>query len=93
MKTNLLKRWTLPDDITNPEELVVVIRLSLKPDGTLADGPRVMTRGTTERFFKARNNAVVAIYRAQPFTMLLPLNYDVWKEIEITFDPRDVPRR
>ena len=33
-----------------------------------------------------------AILSCQPFTMLRPQNYDQWKDIEITFDPRDMFR-
>jgi hypothetical protein len=88
-----MKHWVPPADITNPDELVVKVRLSLKPDGTLADGPRVVTVGTTERYLKARDAAVRAIFRAQPFTMLLPVSYEWWKQIEITFDPRSAPGR
>jgi hypothetical protein len=28
------------------------------------------------------------VFMSQPFDMLRPENYDLWKEIEITFDPR-----
>lgn len=94
MRVRLRDLWLPPADIiTNPEELVVVVRFSLNPDGTIAGPPKVMTVGTTERYVKARDAAVRAIFRAQPFTMLLPANYDWWKEIEITFDPRDMGRR
>jgi len=93
----LMKRleeyWNPPAGVKDPEEIIVRVRISLKPDGTLADGPRVMTVGTTENYLKARNAAVVAIYRAQPFTMLLPVNYKLWKELEITFDPRGMGKR
>ena len=92
MRAHIQKLWRPPADKTNQEEVVVSVRLSLNPDGTLAGPPRVMTRGTTERYLKARDSAVRAILRAQPFTMLLPMNYELWKEIELTLDPRDPPR-
>ena len=33
-----------------------------------------------------------AILTCQPFKMLRPANYELWKDIEITFDPRDMFR-
>jgi hypothetical protein len=39
--------------------------------------------------FKAsRESALQAVMAAQPFTMLFPEHYEAWKEIEMTFDPR-----
>ena len=37
-------------------------------------------------------SAVRALFRGQPFDMLKPEHYEQWKEIEITFDPRDMIR-
>ena len=31
-----------------------------------------------------------AILRCQPFNMLKPEHYEQWKDIEITFDPREM---
>jgi hypothetical protein len=93
MRAHVQKHWIAPANTANPEELVVKIRFSLKPDGMLAAPPRVVTRGATERYFKARDGAVRAIYRAQPFTMLRPVPYELWKQVEVTFDPRTAPRR
>jgi colicin import membrane protein len=31
---------------------------------------------------------VRAVFLSQPFDMLKPEHYELWKEIEITFDPR-----
>jgi hypothetical protein len=75
------------------EEVVVRIRIQLKPDGTLASPPMVMTRGTSETHLAARESAVRAIVRSQPFDMLSAANYEAWKEMEIAFDTRDWERR
>jgi colicin import membrane protein len=32
------------------------------------------------------------LLRCQPFTMLLPEHYDLWKDLEIKFDPREMLR-
>jgi hypothetical protein len=85
--------WNPPAGVKNPEEIIVRIRISLKPDGTLASPPVVVTIGASEHFLKARESAVRAIFLGQPFDMLSPATYNAWKDIEITFDPRDMGRR
>jgi serine/threonine-protein kinase len=66
--------------------------IRLKPDGTLAAPPQVTTSGQTPLFMAARDSAIRAVFRGQPFDMLRPETYEVWKDIEVTFDPRDMVR-
>jgi colicin import membrane protein len=40
----------------------------------------------------SRDSAVRAVLTGQPFDMLKPEHYDSWKEIELTFDPKDMFR-
>jgi colicin import membrane protein len=84
--------WNPPAGAQNPQELVVQVRLQLRPDGTLAAPPRVLTSGNTPLFIAARESAMRAVFRGQPFDMLRPENHEAWKDIEITFDPRDMIR-
>jgi colicin import membrane protein len=92
MRAKLMQLWNPPAGVRNPEELIVKVRISLKRDGTLADWPIVLATGRGEQGAVARESAVRAIIRGQPFTMLSPATYDLWKEIDITFDPRDMFR-
>ena len=81
-----------PAGASNPDELVVLVRIQLGPDGKLTAPPMVLTRGNSALYMAARDGAVRAIFRGQPFDMLKPEHYDQWKDIEITFDPRDMIR-
>ena len=83
---------TCPAGAKDPQELVVQVRIKLKPDATLAAPPTVLTNGKTALFLAARDSAIRAILRGQPFDMLRPEHYEQWKDIEITFDPRDMIR-
>ena len=74
------------------QELVVLIRIKLKPDGTLASPPIVLSSGKSPLFIAARDSAVRALFRGQPYDMLKPDHYEQWKDVEITFDPRDMIR-
>jgi colicin import membrane protein len=92
MRAKLMQLWNPPVGVRNPEELIVKIRIHLRRDGTLADWPIVIATGKGEQGAIARESAVRAIIRGQPFSMLSPATYENWKEIEITFDPRDMFR-
>jgi colicin import membrane protein len=92
MRARLMQLWNPPAGVQNPEELIVKIRIHLGRDGRLAGPPMVLTSGRGMLFQTARDNAIRALYRGQPFDMLSPATYDAWKEIEITFDPRDMYR-
>jgi colicin import membrane protein len=52
----------------------------------------VLSRGQSPLYNAARDSAVRALFRGQPFDMLKPEHYEQWKDIEITFDPRDMIR-
>jgi outer membrane biosynthesis protein TonB len=92
LRARLAQLWSPPAGAKNPEELVVQIRMKLKPDGTLAGPPMVLTSGQSPLFMAARDSAIRAVFRGQPFDMLKPEHYDQWKDVEITFDPRDMIR-
>jgi outer membrane biosynthesis protein TonB len=92
LRARLAQLWNPPAGARNPDELVVLIRVKLKPDGTLSGPPMVLTSGRSPLFTAARDSAVRALLRGQPFDMLKPEHYEQWKEIEINFDPRDMIR-
>jgi colicin import membrane protein len=92
LRARLAQLWNPPAGARNPQELVVAVRIRLKPDGTLAAPPTVTTSGQTPLFMASRDSAIRAVFRGQPFDMLRPETYEEWKDIEITFDPRDMIR-
>jgi outer membrane biosynthesis protein TonB len=92
LRARLAQLWTVPAGAKDPQELVVLIRIKLKPDGTLASPPIVLSSGKSALFMAARDSAVRALFRGQPYDMLKPEHYEQWKDVEITFDPRDMIR-
>jgi len=92
MRARLMQLWNPPAGVQNPEELIVRVRIQLSRDGKLSGPPMVLTSGRGVMFESARDSAIRALFRGQPFNMLSPSTYDLWKEIEITFDPRDMFR-
>jgi colicin import membrane protein len=92
LRARLAQLWTPPASARNPQELVVVMRIRLKRDGTLAAPPEVLNNGASVLFLASRDSAKRAVVRGQPYDMLKPEHYEQWKDIEITFDPRDMIR-
>ncbi len=90
LRARLMALWNPPVGIKNPEELIIHVRILLSRDGRLRAPPVVLTRGQGPLFNSARDSAVRAVFRGQPFDMLKPDHYETWKDIEVTFDPRDM---
>jgi membrane protein involved in colicin uptake len=92
LRQRLAQLWTPPAGAKDPQEIVVQVRIQLKPDGTLAGPPMATNSGKSMLFMAARDSAMRAVLKGQPYDMLKPEHYEQWKDIEITFDPRDMIR-
>jgi colicin import membrane protein len=68
--------------------LTLDVQLQLKPDGNLAAAPIVLTTGSSPMFLAASDSAKRAVIQGQPYTMLRPEHYELWKDIIVTFDPQ-----
>ena len=90
LRARLAQLWTVPAGAKDPQELVVLIRVKLNRDGRLAAPPVVLSSGKSPLFMAARDSAIRALFRGQPYDMLKPEHYEQWKDIEITFDPREM---
>lgn len=83
--------WNPPVGAEEAEKLIVRLRIQFRPDGTLSRDPELLNKGGTTYFRIAAEAAMRAVLRCQPYT--LPAHkYDVWKDVEVTFDPRDMFR-
>jgi colicin import membrane protein len=90
LRARLMSLWNPPVGIQNPDEFVIRVRVRLGRDGRLSAPPLVLSSGTGAMFNSARDSAIRAVFRGQPFDMLKPDHYDTWKDIEVTFDPKDM---
>jgi len=90
LRRRLAECWNPPVGASNAPNLKVVMRVLFKQDGYVANQP-VLVAGTASPFGPAMaESAKRAILTCQPFKMLRPETYDLWKDIEITFDPKDM---
>jgi colicin import membrane protein len=97
LRRRLMALWNPPVGLQDAERYQVIIRIKFKRDGTLAVGPQVITSGSGVRYEAMRDSAVRAVFVGQPYTMLRPEHYEIWKEIDFTFDTsqmfHDIPTR
>jgi len=90
LRRRLTECWNPPVGAADGGKLKVILRVLFKPDGSVARPPELVA-GTASPFGPAMaESAKRAILTCQPFTMLRPEHYQQWKDIEITFDPRDM---
>ena len=92
LRARLMALWSPPVGVQDPNELIVNVTVRLRPDGRLAAPPFARVNGRSVAAMASRDSAVRAILTGQPFDMLKPEHYDTWKEIELTFDPKDMFR-
>jgi colicin import membrane protein len=90
MRARLRQCWNPPVGATDAAKLYVVFRVLLKRDGSIARDP-TLVEGSASQFGPALGeSAKRALLQCQPYTMLKPEHYDMWKDMEITFDPREM---
>ena len=92
LRARLMALWSPPVGVQDPNELIVNVTVKLRPDGRLAAPPLARMNGRTVAAMASRDSAVRAVLTGQPFDMLKPEHYESWKEIELTFDPKDMYR-
>lgn len=90
LRARLTKLWNVPTGQERPEELIVDIRIHLGRDRKLSAVPEIVSRGSSPRYKGAADAAVRAVIQGQPYDMLKDDTYDTWKDMIVTFDPRQM---
>ena len=91
LRAKLISLWNPPPAISStPDQYVVTIRIRLTRDHRLIGPPEVLNGGSGPLFEATRDSAVRAVIQGQPYDMLSATTYDLWKEMDINFDPREV---
>jgi len=89
LRSRLASCWNIqlaPPDLS---ELRVRVKIFLNPDGSLSQPPQVLEVGSSEFARSAAESAVRAVRRCAPYG-LPAAKYDSWREINVTFDPREM---
>ncbi len=89
--------WRVPGGARDAENLVVRVRFQLNRDGSLVRPPEVvdlarMLAEGGEFFRTAAESARRAVLRCSPLGQLPQDKYDYWREVTLTFNPKDMLR-
>ena len=90
LRKRLGECWNPPAGATNGAGLKVVLRVQFKADASVAAPPDLIAATPSEFGPAMVESAKRAVMTCQPFKMLRPEHYQVWKDIEVTFDPREM---
>jgi hypothetical protein len=79
----------LPAGVNVADNVRAVLRIFLKPDGTLAAPPQpIRIEGVSRGGGELYQSVVAALRKCQPFKMLPPDKYDEWKVFDLSFTPQ-----
>ena len=93
LKAHLFKCWSLPLGLPINEDLLVRIKLKLKPDGSIIkteilDHSRMNKPG--QAYYKVLTESVLrAIKNCQPLPVPIA-GYERWKDLQLNFDAREM---
>ncbi|MEO1198649.1 MAG: cell envelope integrity protein TolA [Pseudomonadota bacterium] len=90
LRQQISRCWNPPVGVQEAQNLVVRLNLELAPDGFLYGTPQVMNSSFDNTFQIASEAAVRAVIQCQPYTMLPVEKYDVWRNMILNFDPRQM---
>ena len=89
LRARLAECWSPPLGWTDPSEVRVVLMLSLNADGSVSGVPTVLESPQGQYSNAAPESALRAVRRCAPYN--LPAEkYDAWKQVKVTFDPREM---
>ncbi len=92
LRARLRDCWDVPVGVLDARDLFVVVRIQFKRDGSLEGDPAVLNNISHPAFQVAAESALRAVRKCAPYSFMPVAKYDVWKDIEVKFDPREMFR-
>jgi hypothetical protein len=81
---------TRPSGLNPTDDVKAVLRIYLKPDGTLAAPPQpIRIEGVSRGGGALYQSVVAALRKCQPYTMLPRDKYNEWKVFDLSFTPQN----
>ncbi len=92
IRSQYVRCWNFDAGARDAANLKVRIRLWLNQDGSLQRQPVLIdtSRMGEQTYRAAAESAMRAVYKCSPLKNLPTGKYDTWKELELTFDPKDM---
>lgn len=90
MRQAVSRCWNINAGLEGIERMVVQIEVRLRPDGSLADQPKVRNSNNSPLFRDAADSAMRALIACAPYA-LPPDKYEGgWEHMILSFDPKDM---
>lgn len=87
------RHWNVPSGVQNAGDITITLYISMKIDGTVdqvrLEDSRCPT-GAETVCRAAIDSAIRAVRQASPLQNLSSVRYNNWREVRLSFDPRDV---
>ncbi len=80
---------TRPGSISPTDKIRVVLRVALRPDGTLAAAPTLIEASASAKGPALMASAINGLRACQPYAMLPADKYKEWKVLDLSFRPQD----
>jgi outer membrane biosynthesis protein TonB len=86
--------WNVPAGAKDAQDLVIVLHITLNQDGSLVSAELASAsigRYNSDSFFRAAaDSAIRAVRQCSPLKNLSPEKYGTWRDMELTFNPKDM---
>jgi len=91
IRAQIQRCWSVPGGARDGHELIVTIRIYLNPDGSLNRSPEVAdASGMADPYYRTMaESAVRAVRKCEPLRVP-STKYEDWRQIEMTFNPREM---
>lgn len=92
LRARIQQCWSPPAGLAEARDLIVVVRIRFNQDGSLSQEPVVTNGSSHPTFTIAAESSLRAVRRCAPYSFMPIAKYEAWKDVEVTFDPRDMFR-
>jgi len=93
IRSQIARCWNVPAGAKDAQDLIVTLHLQLELTGAViaVELARDTARYNTDPFFRAAaDSAMRAVRQCSPLQNLAPEKYGTWKDMELTFNPKDM---
>jgi hypothetical protein len=94
IKGQISKCWNVPAGAKDAQDLIIVLRAQYQKDGSLINvalADKSKSRYASDSFFRAAaDSAIRAVRMCTPLHNLPPDKYETWRDMEMTFDPKEM---
>lgn len=89
LRARLKECAVLPKSVSPSDNVQIVLRVALNPDGRLAQEPLLIEASASAKGPLLMRSAMDALEKCQPYTMLPADRYNEWRMLDLSFAPRD----